>query len=562
MYKLFLCLRYLRSRIIAYFAVIAVALCVAMMLIVVSVMNGFLNKIELAAKGLFGDVVVDSTTLSGVGFYDEFIDEVTREVEEVEACSPFILTFGILRVVGDLDHRQMVQIAGIRLPEQAAVTDFAEGLRFQRGIRSPTFDPPIELLIKGIDEESEATAAILKRESEGVGEGDVLPESKTKLIRNLKGAIGGWQRPGREILEWAKRYQAPLREVRRKLDAALAKAGDERTEEIERLEEELDALREESGIMSPSNRIILGLGLPALSLRTKQGETVRFMVPGHKVELLLAPLGERLGTTDITPSRGVFTVIDDCLTDVSSIDSEMVYVPFDTLQTLNNMGPRFSAEDNRLLVPPRCSQIQIRVKPEFANGAELERVAERINEVWAGFERRHPEAAGMNVQAITWRRRQAKVIEPIEKQRTLTVTMFGIMSLVSVVLIFVIFYTIVVQKTRDIGVMKAIGASSGGVAQIFLAYGAMIGLVGSIIGCIGGYYFVRYINPIQDALDDWFGFRVWSREWFLFEKIPNEVDPLTAAIIMIGAIAAGLVGAILPAIRAARMQPVEALRYE
>ncbi len=52
MYKLFLCLRYLRSRSIAYFAMMAVALCVAMMLIVVSVMNGFLHKIEQAAKAL------------------------------------------------------------------------------------------------------------------------------------------------------------------------------------------------------------------------------------------------------------------------------------------------------------------------------------------------------------------------------------------------------------------------------------------------------------------------------------------------------------------------------
>jgi lipoprotein-releasing system permease protein len=171
-------------------------------------------------------------------------------------------------------------------------------------------------------------------------------------------------------------------------------------------------------------------------------------------------------------------------------------------------------------------------------------------------------APGIDVSVETWRQRQAKVIAPIQQQRTLVVIMFGIISMVSVVLIFVIFYTIVVQKTRDIGVMKAVGASDGGVALIFLTYGAAIGLVGSILGCIGGYYFVRYINPIQDALDTWFGFRVWSREWFLFEEIPNQVAPTTALAIAIGAIAAGLAGAIIPAVRAARMQPVEALRYE
>ena len=72
----------------------------------------------------------------------------------------------------------------------------------------------------------------------------------------------------------------------------------------------------------------------------------------------------------------------------------------------------------------------------------------------------------------------------------------------------------------------------------------------------------NWAHGIQDALDKYMGFRVWSKEWFLFEKIPNEVDPLTAVVIVIGAIIAGLFGALIPAIRAARMQPVEALRYE
>ena len=207
--------------------------------------------------------------------------------------------------------------------------------------------------------------------------------------------------------------------------------------------------------------------------------------------------------------------------------------------------------------------IHIKVRDEFAASEDqLREVARQVHGVWADFHAAHPEAASGSVDVQTWRQIQAKYVAPIEKQRTLVVLILGIISVVAVVLIFVIFYMIVMQKTRDIGVLKAVGASSFGVAGIFLGYGAAVGLVGSVIGTVGGYYFVRYINPIQDALDRWMGFRVWTRDVFLFEKIPNQVEARTAIWIVVCAIVAGLAGALLPAIRAARMQPVEALRYE
>ncbi len=79
MYKLFLWLKYLRRRYLAWIAVAAVTLCVAMVLIVVSVMDGFLAKAEVAAKGLFGDIIIDPTSITGIGRYDEFISRLTGE---------------------------------------------------------------------------------------------------------------------------------------------------------------------------------------------------------------------------------------------------------------------------------------------------------------------------------------------------------------------------------------------------------------------------------------------------------------------------------------------------
>jgi lipoprotein-releasing system permease protein len=133
---------------------------------------------------------------------------------------------------------------------------------------------------------------------------------------------------------------------------------------------------------------------------------------------------------------------------------------------------------------------------------------------------------------------------------------------VAILLIFVILYVIVVQKTRDIGVLKAVGASNLGVAGIFLTYGAAIGMIGSIIGTVAGCYFVWNINPIADWIANTTGFTPWNRETFMFEKIPDQVDFGTAIWIVGGAIIAGVFGALLPAVIAAMRQPVEALRYE
>ncbi len=152
MYRLFLCLRYLRLKFIAYLPMAAVALCVAMMLIVISVMNGFLHKIEIAARGLYGDIILDTGGARGIAYYDEFGAELRKQLpkqnlpgvrpllaEEIKS-SPFIYTGGILDW---RSSRQMVQVAGIRLPERTGVSEFADGLCFEKGLSAPSFDPPL-----------------------------------------------------------------------------------------------------------------------------------------------------------------------------------------------------------------------------------------------------------------------------------------------------------------------------------------------------------------------------------------------------------------------------------
>ncbi len=672
MYKLTLCRKYLLKRGLAYFAVFAVTLCVWMMVICVSVLTGFVNKIEVAAKGLFGDVVVSSASLGGVGYYDAFIEKMRADVPEVEGASPFILTFGILRVPGT-DYRRTVQVAGIRLPERAEVSDFEDGLFIQKGVESPTFDPGEKLLLRRLEEERRKTVAILNRLSRAELDGPdpgALADTRTLAavlgaaaaglmvlstvwvgwdasrkhiptgshsysgdaavwiiycallwvvafpyylarraselrdrgahrtrahLATLGGAgvlaawlaaAGGWlavsasargepdlrattptrlmnaldyQHLAMENILRAGQHARRLTELREQLVAA-DDAGE--VAEIERLERMVAAL-ERVVIHPPQRRAILGLGIPGLTSRTARGETIRTIGPGHQVVLSLLPLGRRLSYADITPVTRSFTVIDDCSTDVSSIDSEIVYLPFQTLQRLNNMsGAEDAADATRFAEPARCSQIHVKVRDGVSRGAALAAVAAKIDRAWAAFKQTHPDAARTPVVVETWRQRQSRLVSAIENQRTLMVIILSIISAVALVLIFVIMYVIVVQKTRDIGVLKAVGASSGGVASIFLGYGAAIGLVGSVIGAVAGCLFVWNINAIHDWIGRTFGFVVWNRETFMFEKIPSEVSLSVVATIVGGAILSGVIGSLFPAVLAGAKQPVEALRYE
>ncbi|MCK5114923.1 MAG: hypothetical protein KAR11_09205, partial [Phycisphaerae bacterium] len=509
MYKIFLCLRYLRSKVFAAFGMLCVALAVCLMLICVSVFTGFLNKIEHAAKGLFGDIVVEPNTSRGMEHYDEFIAKIKSEVPEVEAAGPFILSLGMITVKEYTDYWQFVQIAGIRLPGRADETDFEQGLFVQRNNPKPTFDPSTKVILNAIKGQREEMKRIMQRDLES--ELAALPAKKRDYILNDFGTLDFNPIFNPKYIFRQAKLSAQQEELLRQMSLAdtvqsnaisnmyrgphaterLAALRDSLAEdekrgagpaELDTLKESIEQLEETLPIEPASHHIILGLGIRGLSFRTEEAETVRIFVPGNSVALYVYPLGKARDFSKLaTPSIAKFTIVDDFKSDVSSIDKQLVYIPFDTLQKMNNMGPEISPETGEVIVPGRCNQIHIKVYDEFTSREKLPAVATKIRECWSKFIKQYPNAAGgVGVDIATWRVRQRHVIEPLESQRILVMIVVGIIWIVVAVLIFVIFYTIVVQKTKDIGVMKTLGASSFGVAQIFLVYGAMIGLVGSI----------------------------------------------------------------------------------
>jgi len=121
---------------------------------------------------------------------------------------------------------------------------------------------------------------------------------------------------------------------------------------------------------------------------------------------------------------------------------------------------------------------------------------------------------------------------------------------------------IVVEKTRDIGILKSLGASGQGVMGIFLGYGLALGMVGAGVGLALGLLFVKYINQVADLLGEITGQPVFDPSVYYFYKIPTIVNPMTVSWICAGAVAIAVLASVLPARRAAKLHPVRALRYE
>src|SRR5215471_13457618 len=109
MYKLHLILKYLRKRRIAWVSLVAVMLCTTMVIVVISMMGGWLRMFRDQFHGLSGDIVISRQSLAGFGHYQEIIDEVER-IPEVKAAVPSLRTFGLINILNQV--RDGVQVIG------------------------------------------------------------------------------------------------------------------------------------------------------------------------------------------------------------------------------------------------------------------------------------------------------------------------------------------------------------------------------------------------------------------------------------------------------------------
>lgn len=162
----------------------------------------------------------------------------------------------------------------------------------------------------------------------------------------------------------------------------------------------------------------------------------------------------------------------------------------------------------------------------------------------------------------TWEEFRQTLLGAIENERVLMAIMLSLVLVVAGFTVFAILSMMVTEKRKDIGILCAIGATRRGVMQVFLMIAFWDALVGAGLGAIAGTWGAIKIDDIERWLSKTFGVEIFDRSVYYFDHIPSRVDPLAVTTIVLGAFLCALLFAVVPAWRAARLDPLEALRYE
>ena len=218
----------------------------------------------------------------------------------------------------------------------------------------------------------------------------------------------------------------------------------------------------------------------------------------------------------------------------------------------------FEYDSSFVYLPLEAAQLFFRL-PERVNAIELF-VAnpDQVRAIAAQVQRFVPQG----YRIVDWQQANSSFFNAIQVERNV---MFLILSLIILVAAFNILsgqYMLVKGKGRDIAILRTMGATRGLVLRVFFMSGAAIGLTGTLLGVLLGIVFTDNITLIQGWVEGLAGTRVFDPEIYFLTKLPAERDLLEVLQVVGMALAISFLAPLLPAWQAARLDPVEALRYE
>jgi lipoprotein-releasing system permease protein len=268
--------------------------------------------------------------------------------------------------------------------------------------------------------------------------------------------------------------------------------------------------------------IILGVEL-AKQLGVSLNDTIQ----------VISPLGT-MTPMGMMPKMKRFRVVGIFHSGMYDFDSKFAYISIDSAQKFLNMDSRVTG---------------IEVKSN--NIYQVKEIGKEIRK-----------KLGFPFWTRDWMEMNRNLFSAMKLEK---IAMFILLVLIVLVAAFNIISTlimVVMEKNKDIAILKSMGAPSKGILKIFVIEGGVIGIVGTGLGTIIGLGIAYNLDKIVAFLENLFGFKILSPDVYYIDKFPSQVNPLDIALIVTTAILISLLATLYPAWRASKLDPAEALRYE
>lgn len=268
--------------------------------------------------------------------------------------------------------------------------------------------------------------------------------------------------------------------------------------------------------------IIIGSRL-ASQLGVAVGDSVTIVTPRGSV----TPFG-------VTPRIKAYEVQAIFEIGMSEYDLVFVFMPLTEAQAYFNMGNTVSGVDVYVEDPDAIGEMR----------ATIEAAAER------------------SLFSVDWRQRNLTFFAALEVERNVMFLILTMIVLVAALNVVSGMIMLVKDKGRDIAILRTMGASRGAIMRVFVMTGASIGLVGTACGFVLGTIICLNAENIRQLISTLTRTELFSPELYYLSRLPADMDPMETVAILLIALALSLLATLYPAWRAAKLDPVEALRYE
>jgi lipoprotein-releasing system permease protein len=268
--------------------------------------------------------------------------------------------------------------------------------------------------------------------------------------------------------------------------------------------------------------VIIGEGL-AEKLRLAPGMQITLIAPRGNV----TPFG-------VTPRIKTYTIAGTFKIGMSVYDSSYIFMPLEEAQLYFNLGKDVSALEVMITDPDNADAM--------ANAIGT--------------------AAGPYSRIVTWEDVNSAFFGAIQVERNVMFLILTLIILVASLNIVSGLIMLVKDKSPDIAILRTMGATRGAVMRVFMIAGASIGIVGTLLGFLIGTLFCANIESIRQGLSHLTGTTLFDPTIYFLERMPARVEADEVAAVVLMALTLSFLATLYPAWRAARLDPVEALRYE